>query len=145
MGEEQRCGLHDRVEPPGLVCADCVDATRLASRTIYDHRELVEARAMFRRLYWLAALRRLARVPYALDADPDPGGAVTTCRSCGAPIEWAVSPAGKRLPLDVAFGPGNLLLDQHGVARVVRDGEGTRRSHFASCPNAGQHRRRGPL
>jgi hypothetical protein len=41
------------------------------------------------------------------------------CRSCGAAIAWAMTPAGRRAPLD-------------------RDGT----SHFASCPQAETWRKR---
>lgn len=63
-----------------------------------------------------------------------------TCRSCGAPIEWAVTTKGKRIPLDPGtFPDGNIdLVD--GVALVYM-ATGGRRSHFASCPNSAQHRK----
>ena len=43
---------------------------------------------------------------------------VGQCRSCGAPMVWCITPAGKRSPLN-------------------RDGV----SHFATCPSASAHRR----
>jgi hypothetical protein len=61
----------------------------------------------------------------------------STCRSCGAAILWVVThPGGKRMPLDVP-----------PVKRfVVEDGEAYQRdtyvSHFATCPNAAQHRKK---
>jgi hypothetical protein len=80
------------------------------------------------------------------------------CRSCGAAIRWAEMPTGARMPLDddeamlmagvVAFNP------ETGGGHVVREteletaGEWRTRgvtfhvSHFATCPNAQQHRRR---
>lgn len=42
-----------------------------------------------------------------------------TCRSCGAPIVWIVTRGGKRMPVD----------------------EGSRESHFATCPDAAKWRR----
>lgn len=65
--------------------------------------------------------------------------------ACGARLMFErhqlLRPEATRIPLDVEIGPGNILIDDARVARVVRDGEGTRRSHFASCPQAGKHRR----
>jgi hypothetical protein len=40
--------------------------------------------------------------------------AVERCRSCGAPVEWRLTPAGKRCPYDA----------------------GTETSHFQTCPDA---------
>ena len=48
----------------------------------------------------------------------------TTCRSCDAPIEWHITKAGKIAPYNP---PGE-------------DGETI--SHFATCPEAGQWRRK---
>lgn len=47
-----------------------------------------------------------------------PGTRANSCRSCGATIFWFVTNRNRRMPLD---------------------GDGT--SHFATCPNAAQHRR----
>lgn len=70
---------------------------------------------------------------------------MSSCRSCGAPIEWARTPKGKRIPLDVEPRPdGNLafvageLVNAAGLPPEVE----RRVSHFATCPNAAQHRRR---
>lgn len=75
------------------------------------------------------------------------------CRSCDAEIEWGLL-NGRHHPLDIEPNPaGNLvetpIIEQGG--RVVRtitkanpapsDGV-IRMSHFASCPNREQHRRR---
>lgn len=77
---------------------------------------------------------------------------MSTCRSCGASIRWAITErSGKRIPVDaepVAEG-GNLLLttDDPPIARVVSVDQlviddGVRFvSHFATCPNADAHRR----
>ncbi len=70
-----------------------------------------------------------------------------SCKSCGKPIFWAIfEKTDKKTPLDwqpVEF--GNLVFVAPGIVRVVRDSEvvTTRRyvSHFATCPNAGKHRR----
>jgi hypothetical protein len=68
-----------------------------------------------------------------------------TCRSCGAPIEWAVTTKGKRIPLDPGtFDEGNIdVVD--GIAYTtgqLTTVDRRRRSHFATCPNANQHRKR---
>lgn len=77
------------------------------------------------------------------------------CRSCHAPIWWAtVDNTGGLMPVDDKPTPdGNLAVrrDPNGdlYARVItdaaplRDGERRGTSHFATCPNAGAHRRRG--
>lgn len=70
-----------------------------------------------------------------------------TCRSCGAPIVWVITEAGKRMPIDREPHPdGNVIpsvdLDGKVRARVVTapfDGNAWR-SHFVTCPNANQHR-----
>jgi hypothetical protein len=65
------------------------------------------------------------------------------CKSCEAPIDWAITDKGRRIPLDrtTSSAVANIVLDPDGTARVVAAGTGTRISHFATCPNAGQHRR----
>lgn len=83
------------------------------------------------------------------------------CRSCGAPILWArMEGSGKAIPLDESPAKdGNLWASQKpgpkGIELTARaapkpgsekspvDAERRRwRSHFASCPNASQHRGR---
>lgn len=65
------------------------------------------------------------------------------CRSCGAPIEWAVTRKGSRIPLDVGSRPdANIVIDELGIAQVVPAGDGVRTSHFATCPDAAKYRRR---
>jgi len=65
-----------------------------------------------------------------------------TCRTCGAPIRWAVTAAGRRMPLDTK--PVTLFVlvgstDEQGNQRVdTRTGYV---SHFATCPQAAEHRR----
>lgn len=76
-----------------------------------------------------------------------------TCRSCDAPIVWAVTTGGRPIPLDAAAVPtGNVVL-RGGTARVLSsvtlgemhgagllDGLPLYVSHFATCPNAKAHR-----
>lgn len=72
----------------------------------------------------------------------------TTCRSCGAPIYWALTGAGKRMPVDAEpsqAGTVELRLRSGAIVAIVHgspDGAGAwRTSHFATCPNADAHRR----
>jgi hypothetical protein len=75
---------------------------------------------------------------------------VTTCRSCGAPVTWALTERKKWMPVDrePAAG-GNVQLEPGSppFARVLSDvgreqADGPLHlSHFVTCPNAGQHRK----
>lgn len=71
------------------------------------------------------------------------------CRSCGASIVWAITAAGKRMPVDAAPSPaGNLVLEGDAV-RVVPsadmfDKRPRHTSHFVTCPQAAQHRKPKP-
>lgn len=69
------------------------------------------------------------------------------CRSCGAPIEWAITAKGSRIPLDPGLHPNGNIDVVDGIAYVVPvagsfDPPPRRRSHFASCPHAARHRKR---
>lgn len=72
---------------------------------------------------------------------------MSTCRSCGAPIEWVQMATGRMNPLDVDVRPdGNIVIVQprgthQAVARYVPKGQGNRVSHFVTCPNATSWRR----
>jgi hypothetical protein len=72
------------------------------------------------------------------------------CKGCKAPIVWALTINAKPMPVDPAPAPdGNVLLSRvaGGVrAEVVRNparlfGKKAYRSHFVSCPKAGDFRR----
>jgi hypothetical protein len=77
---------------------------------------------------------------------------VATCRSCGAPVVWFRTPRGRATPVDPAPNPkGNVELLHDGTCRVHGpvDAEAAQLagaelyvSHFATCPDAPQHRRR---
>lgn len=81
-------------------------------------------------------------------------GSRSTCRSCTAEIEWALTEAERRIPLDPGHDPaGNLaeLPPAPGIplrVRAIAAGEivdpGVRRrvSHFATCPQAASHRKK---
>lgn len=74
------------------------------------------------------------------------------CRSCGAPIKWVLTTTGKNMPLDpIPTVDGNCWVERwdHGVPVVqVTSGFVPGRipmrytSHFASCPNADEWRKR---
>jgi hypothetical protein len=79
---------------------------------------------------------------------------MSECRSCHALITWAVTVDGKRMPLDYnATDDGTLVVVRHTdtgtpVVRVVSPVDGVPshpsryRSHFATCPDAGDWRKR---
>lgn len=61
-----------------------------------------------------------------------PGGGSSKCRSCGAPIVWFKTSAGKKIPVDAAtVEPEDQQLQ---LPRHV--------SHFATCPDADKFRRK---
>lgn len=63
------------------------------------------------------------------------------CRTCGAAIEWALTEKGKRIPLNPgSHDNGNLVVGADGVARST-DERPARLSHFATCPQADEHRK----
>lgn len=73
------------------------------------------------------------------------------CGSCGAPVAWARTATGRGLMVDLDPRPdGNLELtvDEHRRrwAAITRKATTTTTlryvAHFATCPNADQHRRR---
>lgn len=69
------------------------------------------------------------------------------CSSCGAEIIWCVTVEGKRMPVDRAPSTrGNMQLLEQGdgppLARVaIEPFPYLYLSHFATCPNASQHRK----
>jgi hypothetical protein len=74
---------------------------------------------------------------------------VSRCRSCQAEIVWAVTENGKRVPLDAvpAERPSGLFklvprVSDPTPLAVSVSGERVYLSHFATCPNAEQHRRK---
>lgn len=78
---------------------------------------------------------------------------MSRCRSCNAKIIWAKTENGKRIPLDAEpvlalnVDPGLFVLQPvagYMNARTLPREDGrlvARQSHFATCPNADQHRR----
>lgn len=78
-----------------------------------------------------------------------------TCKSCGAPIVWIRTPAGKSMPCDAALvryrydpaGKCSVVTDIGTVVRCNLDFEGiptgmARVPHWATCPQAEKFRRR---
>lgn len=71
-----------------------------------------------------------------------------TCRSCEAPVEWVTSAkSGKPVILDLdERDDGNIVVVENLLgerqAEYVAKGQGNRVSHFATCPNAQDWRRR---
>ena len=73
---------------------------------------------------------------------------VAKCRSCGKPIIWAVAEKGKRMPVDAEESEaGQFFLDDSEDPPKAFFGRGELpagyTSHFATCPNASQHRKGG--
>lgn len=58
-----------------------------------------------------------------------------TCSSCGAPIYWVQMATGGRMPLDRGRENRVVFVDGEWLVR------GAYKAHWASCPNANQHRR----
>jgi hypothetical protein len=74
---------------------------------------------------------------------------VNICRSCGARVLWVRTATGKPMPVDPRPNPsGNIrlrgnpdVLGQEDL-RHLPAGSPLYLSHFVTCPQAGQHRRR---
>lgn len=62
-----------------------------------------------------------------------------TCNGCGRKIQWAKTPAGKNVPLELV---PLIKIDKEGVARAV-DGEFVLVNHFKTCPQAAAFSGRG--
>lgn len=75
---------------------------------------------------------------------------MSRCRSCNAEIIWAVTEKGKRVPLDAepAERPSGLFRIEPQprpgteLLAVSVSGQKVYLSHFVTCPNADQHRKR---
>lgn len=74
------------------------------------------------------------------------------CRSCNAEIVWCRTPKGGQMPVDAQPDPdGNLVMDAGQGAtpecRPLKNSEKAdhpgpfHKSHFATCPNAKDHRK----
>jgi hypothetical protein len=76
----------------------------------------------------------------------------STCRGCGADILWAKSARGSAIPLDAEPGPsGTMVLEGDGPVAVnvgpptLFDRRPRYVSHFSTCPQAAEFRRRRKL
>lgn len=70
---------------------------------------------------------------------------LANCKSCGAAIFWTKTANGKPMPVDgLASANGNVNVDDDGIAHYVGAGKGKYTSHFATCPNAKEHRKEEP-
>ena len=74
---------------------------------------------------------------------------MSTCRSCGAEIIWAQTDSGKAMPMDAepVLPPGLFILVRGGSLLFARSLASSHaqvpslyQSHFATCPNADEHR-----
>jgi hypothetical protein len=82
---------------------------------------------------------------------------INHCRSCGAPMIWANTVTGGAMPLDQQpSAQGNIelrlerarwranVLSPAELELLKGQGLELRTSHFVTCPNAAEHRRRRP-
>lgn len=65
---------------------------------------------------------------------------MSRCRSCGAEVTWAKTEAGKNMPIERAD-DGNLTYDAANGS-VLHDPDGGWISHFATCGQADDWRRK---
>lgn len=82
------------------------------------------------------------------------GDGIIRCASCKAPIEWAQTAKGKSIPLDPELAEDSPLRARANIViagrlssgtrviAVMKPGEGTYVTHFATCPHADDHRRK---
>ncbi len=69
------------------------------------------------------------------------GQRLAKCKSCGASIIWVKSATHRDMPLDAEPKQGLIIRKRDGMhpVAVMTD---VYRSHFATCPNADQHRKK---
>ena len=80
---------------------------------------------------------------------PDGISRIVPCRSCKAPMFWAATSSGKKMPLDAKPLESMSGKDSHGVVAFgIRAGVASKAyhgakytSHFATCPDADEHRK----
>ena len=67
---------------------------------------------------------------------------IGVCRSCGAQVRWCVTANGKNMPIDATpVSVFRIVTDLEGIDRLEHVSDRVYQSHFATCPNAEQHRR----
>lgn len=66
----------------------------------------------------------------------------STCKTCKAPIRWAMTETGERMPLDEKPLSQFTLEERwvRGTLLVVAVSATVYQPHFATCPDADQHR-----
>lgn len=64
-----------------------------------------------------------------------------TCRSCGAPIKWVKTAKGKNMPLDLKSEEKRIVVVGAGAKGEFGYIVDTYLSHFATCPQANEHRK----
>jgi hypothetical protein len=67
---------------------------------------------------------------------------LSACRSCGAPIEWAETSTGKRMPFNPPIVTVPALMPVVIGGRIVEDVDPATVSHFATCKDAQDWRRK---
>jgi hypothetical protein len=70
---------------------------------------------------------------------------MSVCKSCGAPLLWAKTAAGQRMPLDAVPSPdgGWVYAGPEKIRAAVEDDTVARYvPHWATCPDAASHRRK---
>lgn len=60
-----------------------------------------------------------------------------TCRGCQAPIEWWISPAGKKMPMSILKASDR----NSSIAAMMKDPGDKRQPHFVDCPDAKDFRK----
>lgn len=63
------------------------------------------------------------------------------CRSCDAPIVWITTVRGKRMPVDVGTLRRGIQIIPHDGSYRAAQVVTMATPHWATCPNADQHRR----
>lgn len=66
---------------------------------------------------------------------------MANCKSCGASIHWGLTHKGNKVPLDSNHKNVYVLLGQNDLGEDVFELRKGYESHFATCPNASQHRK----
>lgn len=65
------------------------------------------------------------------------------CRSCGKPIEWAITTNGKTIPLEAGFATlerKTFKVESGAMVTIIKVSE--KASHFVTCPQANQWRKK---
>ena len=68
---------------------------------------------------------------------------MNTCKSCGAEIVWVEMDSGKPMPCDAKPLTVVEVYEVKGKKKGSVVNTGYHMSHFATCPNAEKHRRKG--